>query len=200
MRTILKSRWAIIAIWLAVAVVLFLTAPAMSDLVREKGQISVPAGYTSSKAAEIMKEVAEAKGGETVHQVALVFNKPEGLQAADTESIKQGVEKLAANKDSLNLSAITDPFTQPELKDTLIAKDGNTIMVALSVQGGEEEVKELPAKAGALLGDVTADHYMTSEGLITEDTIASSEAGLESRNTLQLSLFCSFCSLCSAHS
>lgn len=179
MRTILKARWAIIAIWLAVAVVLFLTAPAMSDLVREKGQISVPAGYTSSKAAEIMKEVAEAKGGETVHQVALVFNKPEGLQAADTESIKQGVEKLAANKASLNLSAITDPFTQPELKDTLIAKDGNTIMVALSVQGGEEEVKELPAKAGALLGDVTADHYMTSEGLITEDTIASSEAGLK---------------------
>lgn len=179
MRTILKARWAIIAIWLAVAVVLFLTAPAMSDLVREKGQISVPAGYTSSKAAEIMKEVAEAKGGETVHQVALVFNKPEGLQAADTESIKQGVEKLAANKASLNLSAITDPFTQPELKDTLIAKDGNTIMVALSVQGGEGEVKELPAKAGALLGDVTADHYMTSEGLITEDTIASSEAGLK---------------------
>ncbi|WNS45688.1 MMPL family transporter [Paenibacillus sp. MMS20-IR301] len=179
MRTIFKARWAVIVIWLAVAAVLFLSAPAMSDLVREKGQIAVPEGYTSSRAAEIMREVSAAKGGETVHQVALVFNKPEGLQAADTASIRQGVEQLAGEMESLQLSAITDPFTQPELADTLIAKDGKTIMVALSVQGGEEAVKELPAKAEALLGDVTADHYMTSEGLITEDTIASSEAGLK---------------------
>lgn len=52
-------------------------------------------------------------------------------------------------------------------------------MVALSVKGGEEVVKELPAKVAALLSDVTAGHYLTSEGLITEDTIVSSEAGLK---------------------
>lgn len=167
------------AVWLAVAVVLFLTAPAMSDLVREKGQISVPEGYTSSKASEIMKEVADAKGGETLHQVALVFNKPQGLEADDTESIKQGVEKLTANMESLSLDSITDPFAQPELQDTLIAKDGKTIMVALSVKGGEEEVKLLPEKVDQLLGGISADHYLTSEGLITEDTIVSSEAGLK---------------------
>lgn len=66
MKTILKARWAVISVWLAVAVVLFLTAPAMSDLVREKGQIAVPDGYTSSRAAEIMREVADANGGETL--------------------------------------------------------------------------------------------------------------------------------------
>lgn len=179
MKTILKARWAVITVWLAVAVVLFLTAPAMSDLVREKGQIAVPDGYTSSRAAEIMREVADAKGGETLHQVALVFNKPGGLNAEDTESIKQGVEQLTASKESLKLDSITDPFSQTELKDTLIAKDGKTIMVALSVKGGEEVVKELPAKVAALLSDVTAGHYLTSEGLITEDTIVSSEAGLK---------------------
>ncbi|MEK8213338.1 MMPL family transporter [Paenibacillus sp. FSL L8-0463] len=179
MKTILKARWAVISVWLAVAVVLFLTAPAMSDLVREKGQIAVPDGYTSSRAAEIMREVADANGGETLHQVALVFNKPDGLSAEDTESIKQGVEQLTVSKESLKLDSITDPFSQTELKDTLIAKDGKTIMVALSVKGGEEVVKELPAKVAALLNDVTADHYLTSEGLITEDTIVSSEAGLK---------------------
>ncbi|MEK5236833.1 MMPL family transporter [Paenibacillus sp. FSL L8-0470] len=179
MKTILKARWAVISVWLAVAVVLFLTAPAMSDLVREKGQIAVPDGYTSSRAAEIMREVADANGGETLHQVALVFNKPDGLSAEDTESIKQGVEQLTVSKESLKLDSITDPFSQTELKDTLIAKDGKTIMVALSVKGGEEVVKELPAKVAALLSDVTADHYLTSEGLITEDTIVSSEAGLK---------------------
>lgn len=179
MKTILKARWAVIAIWLAAAVVLFVTAPAMSDLVREKGQISVPDGYTSSRAAEIMSEAADTKGGEALHQVALVFNKPGGLSAADTESIEQGVAKLAGNMESLQLHSITEPFSQDELRETLIAKDGKTLMVALSVKGGEEAVKELPGKVEALLGDVTADHYLTSEGLIMEDTIASSEAGLK---------------------
>ncbi|WP_042200735.1 MMPL family transporter [Paenibacillus camerounensis] len=179
MKTILKARWAIIALWLAAAVVLFMTAPSMSDLVREKGQISVPGGYTSSRAAEIMKEAAAAKGGETLHQVALVFNKPGGVSAADTESIKQGVEKLIAEKEALKLDSVTEPFSQAELADTLIAKDGKTVMVALSVKGGDEAVKELPDKADELLANVTADHYLTSEGLITEDTIASSEAGLK---------------------
>ncbi|WP_410511555.1 MMPL family transporter [Paenibacillus sp. BR2-3] len=179
MKAILKARWAIIAVWLAAAVILFITAPAMSDLVREKGQISVPAGYTSSRAGEIMQEVADAKGGETLHQVALVFNKPQGIGAEETESIKQGVQKLADNKEVLHIHSITDPFSQSGLKDTLIAKDGKTIMVALSVIGGDAAVKELPDKVNKLLKDVDADHYLTSEGLITEDTIVSSEAGLK---------------------
>ncbi|AIQ63809.1 membrane protein [Paenibacillus stellifer] len=179
MKTILKARWAIIAIWLAAAVVLVMTAPSFSDLVREKGQISVPDGYSSSRASEILKEVEGAKGGDSLKQVALVFNNPKGIGEKEKESVKQGVEKLSANKDELNLDSITDPFSQETLKDTLIAKDGKTIMVALSVKGGEDNVKNLPDKVEPLLKDVDADHYLTSEGLINEDTILSSEAGLK---------------------
>lgn len=179
MKTILKARWAIIAIWLAAAVVLVMTAPSFSDLVREKGQISVPDGYSSSRASEILKEVEGAKGGDSLKQVALVFNNPKGIGEEETESVKQGVEKLNANKDELNLDSITDPFSQETLKDTLIAKDGKTIMVALSVKGGEDSVKNLPDQVEPLLKDVKADHYLTSEGLINEDTILSSEAGLK---------------------
>ncbi|SET34965.1 MMPL family transporter [Paenibacillus sp. NFR01] len=179
MKTILKFRWALIAVWVAAAVLLVLTAPKFGELVREKGQINVPDGYSSSRASEIMKEVADAKGGAVVHQVALVFNKPEGLSDADKDSIKKGIETLAANKDALQIDSITDPFSQEALKDTLIAKDGNTIMAALSVKDGEGNVKELPDKVDKLLKDVSADHYLTSENLITEDTIVSSEAGLK---------------------
>lgn len=179
MKTILKARWAVIAIWLAVAVVLVMTAPSFSDLVREKGQVTVPEGYPSSRAAEIMKEASSDKGGESLHQVALVFNNPKGIGAEETASIQQGVEKLAANKEALQLDSITDPFSQSELKDTLIAKDGKTIMVALSVKGEGEAVTALPDKVDEMLSGVKADHYLTSEGMITEDMIASSEAGLK---------------------
>lgn len=179
MRTILKARWAIIAVWLAAAVALFLTAPPMSELVREKGQIAVPEGYTSSRAAEILKEVSSGEGGETLHQVALVFNKPEGLTDQDKESIRKGLEQITANQEKLGIDSITEPFTQEALADTLVADNGQTIMAALSVSGGEEAVKKLPEEMDTLLKDVSADHYLTSEGLITEDTIVSSEAGLK---------------------
>ncbi|WP_150268456.1 MMPL family transporter [Paenibacillus tepidiphilus] len=179
MRIILKTKWAIIAAWLAAAVLLFLTAPGMGDLVREKGQIAVPEGYTSSRAAEILSEVSDAKGGETLHQVALVFHNPDGLSGEAKDSVKQGVETLAANKAELSLDTINDPFSTPDLADTLISADSKTIMVALSVLGGEEAVKELPGKVSELLDGVQAEHYLTSEGLITEDTIVSSEAGLK---------------------
>lgn len=179
MKSILKARWAIIVIWLAAAVVLVMTAPSFSDLVREKGQISVPDGYSSSRASEILKETEGSKGGDSLKQVALVFNNPKGIGDKETESVKQGVEKLSANKDELNLDSITDPFSQETLKDTLIAKDGKTIMVALSVKGGEDSVKNLPDQVEPLLKDVKADRYLTSEGLINEDTILSSEAGLK---------------------
>ena len=49
-----------------------------------------------------------------------------------------------------------------------------------------------------MLEGVQADHYLTSEGLINEDTIVSSEEGLKKTEYLQLSLFSSFCSLYSA--
>lgn len=179
MRAILKARWAIIVLWLVAAVALFMFAPSMADLVREKGQLSVPDGYTSSRAAEILKEASGGEGGETLNQVALVFNKPDGLSEADKESIRLGVQALNDNKDSLHIDSINEPFTQTELEDTLIAKDGKTIMVALQVSGGEEAVKELPGKVDQVLEGVQADHYLTSEGLINEDTIVSSEEGLK---------------------
>ncbi|MCV4232695.1 MMPL family transporter [Virgibacillus sp. LDC1] len=179
MKAILKARWAIIVLWLAAAVVLFLFAPSMSDLVREKGQLSVPDGYTSSRAAEILKEASGGEGGETLHQVALVFNKPDGLSETDKESIREGVQALNDKKESLHIDSINEPFTQTELEDTLIAKDGKTIMVALQVSGGQEAVKELPEKVDQVLEGVQADHYLTSEGLINEDTIVSSEEGLK---------------------
>ena len=52
-------------------------------------------------------------------------------------------------------------------------------MVALQVSGGQEAVKELPQKVNQVLEGVQADHYLTSEGLINEDTIVSSEEGLK---------------------
>lgn len=56
MKWIMKLRWAILAFWLAAAVVLMFIAPPMADLVREKGELKLPDGYPSSLAKGNAKE------------------------------------------------------------------------------------------------------------------------------------------------
>ena len=62
MRAIIKGKWFVLLAWIAVIAVLFMSAPNMEQLVREKGQISVPEGYSSTLAEEILNDVQMARG------------------------------------------------------------------------------------------------------------------------------------------
>ncbi|WP_078548875.1 hypothetical protein [Litchfieldia alkalitelluris] len=61
MKTIIKARWGVLVAWIGVVAILFILAPNMADLVREKGQISVPSGYSSTMADEILAKVQKKK-------------------------------------------------------------------------------------------------------------------------------------------
>ncbi|MDO7905905.1 MMPL family transporter [Paenibacillus sp. JX-17] len=179
MRTILKARWGIMALWIVVAVVLMLTAPAMSNLVREKGQTSVPEGYSSTRAAAILDEVAKAEGKKEGSTVALVFYNGNGLTTADKEEAKKAVQSLEGKKESLGIESILDPFSQPELKDKMISENGKTILTSVTILKGDRSVKEMRTDLDQALGDIKVEHYLTGQQLIEEDTVASSEAGLK---------------------
>lgn len=71
MRTIIKARWIIAALWIAMAAVLFITAPDMGQLTKEKGQIAVPEGYPSSYANKLLEQMS--KDGDTNKSVVVVF-------------------------------------------------------------------------------------------------------------------------------
>lgn len=67
MNTITKGKWLVTLAWVVVVIGLFFIAPNMADLVRDKGQISVPDGYSSSLATEILDDVQKQEnvGDET---------------------------------------------------------------------------------------------------------------------------------------
>lgn len=179
MKTILKARWAVIFIWLAAAVILFVTAPSMSELVREKGQLSVPDGYSSSKAEKLLKELNVQKGGEQLVQSAMVFYDPDGLEGDGERQVKEAVKKLKASKEELGIDTIMNPFDEPALKDKMVSEDGKTIMMAISSDAGKMPVKELRSKIHEMLGDIGVEYDMTGSDLINEDTIQGSEDGLK---------------------
>ncbi|MCQ4087133.1 MMPL family transporter [Saccharibacillus sp. JS10] len=179
MRTILKARWFILVIWLVAAVGLFMTAPSMSDLVREKGGISVPEGYSSTEASAILKELAEQEGGAEGTTIALVFHNPDGLTAKEKEQAKQAVQAIEKDKTNLHITSILSPFDQSELEDQMISKNGQTILVSLTAEVAEGEAAEVQSGLEAAIEPYEVQHYLTGQSLINEDTVRSSEEGLK---------------------
>ena len=100
MRFVLKNRWVLMAVWVVGIVLLVWTAPNLGELVREKGQISVPDGYPSTVAEDILAE-ADPDGKGSASQVALVFHDPDELDDAEMAAIEKAVEQLEENKESL---------------------------------------------------------------------------------------------------
>ncbi len=98
MKAIIRGKWAVLLLWMLAAVVLMMTAPNMGELVREKGQITVPDGYSSSLASELLKEVQKQEKKEGEMSAVLVFHRKDRLQEKDWKEIEKAVEQLQAKK------------------------------------------------------------------------------------------------------
>lgn len=179
MRFILKARWWILLLWIALAAALMLTAPSMADLVRENGEITVPDGYSSSEASAILAEAAKLKGGAAETQIALVFHDDQGIDDAEQKEIEQGISALRDHMEEIGIASITDPFSTPEAKDKLISKDGKTILTSLSVLDEQRPLKEIEQDIHQTLDSLKVEHYLTGQKQINEDMIVSSEQGLK---------------------
>ncbi len=176
MRYILKGKWLIVLLWIALTGILMFTAPDMSALVREKGQIRMPEGYSSSLAKEMLQEKGVTNPSET--DLILVFNREGGLTAQDKTEIGTVIDTLKSKQSQLGITKIMSYLDQKELEDQMISKDGQTLLIPLKVNEGERTVAELRTDLEEAIPQIGVDHYLTGESLILEDVVVSSEKGL----------------------
>ncbi|WP_137791714.1 MMPL family transporter [Bacillus sp. E(2018)] len=179
MRFILKQKWLVIIAWIAVVAVLMFSAPNMAELVREKGQVDVPDGYSSSLASDIMSEVQEQEGGGDESSVALVFTDEKGLSAADKKEVERAIRQLEKNKEELGITEILTHFNEKSLEKQLVSKDGNSILTSIKVAWNDREPSEVNEALYKTIKDNKVDHYYTSNWMINEDLVKSSEEGLK---------------------
>ncbi|MFF2092444.1 MMPL family transporter [Paenibacillus sp. NPDC058174] len=178
MRIVLKLRWVLLAVWLVAAAGLMLSAPNMQDLVRDKGQITVPDGYSSTKAAEMIKQFEGKEGGGGAATV-LVFHDDKGLSDSDMTAVQSGINKLKERKDELHITSMTTHLDTPELKSQMLAKDGKTMIALVNVNLDGADLSEVRDGLYSALSDVKVDHYYTGNWIISEDVMQSSEDGLK---------------------
>ena len=178
MRTILKIRWLMPVLWLAAAVGLMLTAPNMEELVREKGQIDVPEGYSSSVAAGLLNEMGgnAADGGESA---VLVFHKASGLTDGDMAEIRQGLDKLKAEGEAYGITSVTSHFDNEQLEKLMVAEDGKTVLALVDVDFGGRTPAEARDALYEAASSIKVEHYFTGGWIISEDVVQSSQEGLK---------------------
>jgi len=151
----------------------------MEGLVREKGQISVPEGYSSTIAEKILKDVQSSENKGRDLQTALVFHSDKKLTKEDFAQAEKAVSTLEENQKELGITEILTHFKQEELKDQLVAKDGKTILVSLKVTANNREAKEISKNLYDAIDQIKLDHYYTGNWVISEDLITNSQEGLK---------------------
>lgn len=175
----IKRKWVVIIAWIAVVAGLLMVAPNMADLVREKGQIEVPEGYSSHLATEILDNVQKQEGGGDQTQIALVFHEDKKLTEVEINEAEKGIRKLQDKKEELGISEILTHFDEESLKDQLVSEDGKSILASVSVNWNDKEPEELSKALYETIEDIKVEHYYTSNWMINEDLMKSSEEGLK---------------------
>jgi putative drug exporter of the RND superfamily len=180
MKTVVKMKWLWLVLWLALAVGLAMVAPNMEELVRGKGQINVPDGYSSSQASQLVKEMNQAKPkGSQEESSVLVFHSDKGFSASDTEEMKRAIQELKDGKDKYGITSVTSHFDTKELEKQMVAKDGKTILVLVNSDMQGRTPAEARDGLYKVIEDVKVDHSYTGNWLINEDVVQSSQEGLK---------------------
>lgn len=176
MNLLIKGKWFVLVLWAVMVTILVMNAPSMEELVREKGQISVPEGYRSSIADEILKE---SDSSASTSNVAVVFHENKKMTSVQLEEIKKTMNSLEQNKNELDITEITTHFDDKELEEQLLSDDGKTVLALVTISLEKKEVKELRNDLQEALSSSSVKFYMTSGTFIDEDVVASSEEGLK---------------------
>ncbi|HLR42931.1 MAG TPA: MMPL family transporter [Pseudogracilibacillus sp.] len=176
MKYIIKLRWAIIAAWIAGAVLLTMFTPDLQQLVAEKGQITVPDDYRSNQASELLDKMSDSDI--TLHDLVLVFHDDEGLDKSDKEDISRVIDRLNDEKEVLEIDSILDFTESEEVAESTVSEDGTTIIVPIEAATENQSIIELRDEINAIADSVDLEHALTGESLIEEDIITNSEEGL----------------------
>lgn len=175
MRGIIKGRWLVIIAWVAITAGLLFAAPNMAELVGNKGQLDVPAEYSSGMANELMKEIQDKDES----QVALVFHGDKKLSSPELKEIEAAIQKLEKNKADLGIKEVMTHFKEPSLKGQLVSENESTVLTSITMVKGDRESKEVIDALYKELEQVDVEHYYTSSWMIDEDLNANSQEGLK---------------------
>lgn len=176
MRAILKMRWLLLLLWIALTVGMLTFAPNMEQLIRDKGNITIPDNYSSQVAKSILDRHKSADSNN--QSIILVFHNQQGISKADEGEINKVLDALNSNKDSLGITTLTTYRDSEDVRKQLVSKDNKTMITSIEVDPKKRTVVEIRNELEKVVGNPKVEHYFTGNDFINEDVIISSQNGL----------------------
>jgi RND superfamily putative drug exporter len=174
MKTIIKWRWAIVAIWLVAAVLLTVFQPNVNEILGLRGQDPLRSDSPSKVATTILNKMNGVEGTSDI----VVFHNPNKLSDADMKGIEAGIANMKSHQSELGFDQLLDPFSLPDAKSSLVSGDGTTLMASFSLDKRGRHVDDIQKEFEAVLKDVKVDYYLSGEDFIQNDYIKTSESGV----------------------
>ncbi|MCD9026341.1 MMPL family transporter [Cohnella silvisoli] len=179
MQRLMKLRWALAVVWVVLFVAAVAFKPDMDALIREKGQPKIPQEYSSIQSVSLLKQLNQTPSDVKPMDIVVVFHEDEQLSSDQMTHIQQQIADLGKKSSELGIVKFTDPFANAQVKSQLIAKDGTTVMLPLTLNKNNKTVTELTEGLQQQLHDSKVQTYVTGNDRITEDQILTSQAGVK---------------------
>jgi RND superfamily putative drug exporter len=159
-RFIVRHPLLVIAAWLALAAVLFLTIPPLMQVAQKNPPGLLPAGSSVMTSAEEMQKAFD-EGGAGNAAVVILSNE-KGLSPDDEATYRKLVERLKA--DTKNVLSTQDFISIPELKQVMTSQDKKAWQLPVSLQGtmGVADGQEAYRNFVKVVKDATANTSLTA--------------------------------------
>ena len=179
MQRIKNTRIISLIIWLIIAVVSVVSMPNLADLVREKGQITLPEDAQSLEAQQLLKEMNE--NGEENYQIIAVYTSKDGnpLTTEAKEEISSVIAQLQKQKQQLGITDILSHLDNEETEKQLTSEDETTILTQISVDQRHGSITKVRDELNEIIELDQVQTYLTGSGLVSEDFVQSTEKGIQ---------------------
>lgn len=170
-----KKHGAALIVWLVLTIVAVVCLPNTSRLVREKGQINLPASSESARANRLAQKIGDKKGTDSV---AIVYHKSSKITKADQKQINKKVSKLEKHKARYHVTTVTSAKDGGAVAKQVISKNGRTELVNIALKKGAgfdqraQQVKNQLAVSGIKT-------YVTSDQLLDDEFSNVAEEGIK---------------------
>ena len=128
---VVRWPWAVIGLWIAIAVALPLTFPSLNDMSQKHPLAILPSDAPSNIAARQMTDAFHESGSEDLLLVVLTDDK--GLGPPDEAAYSKLVDAL--RRDTRDVLMVQDFVSTPPLRSALTSKDGKAWVVPIGVAG-----------------------------------------------------------------
>lgn len=128
---VVRWPWAVIAVWIAMAVALPLAFPSLGEMAEKHPLVILPADAPSSVTATKMAEAFQEPGSDNL--LVIAFINETGLKPADETAYRKLVDAL--RDDVTDVVSVQDFVSTPQLRKFLTSEDKTTWVLPVSLKG-----------------------------------------------------------------